>query len=223
MGLFGDDSSKKGNLQQQIRQNKRTIDKTIVEIDRAIQQMQTEENRQKKEVKKALKDQQPASAKILAKNIVRVRNNMKRMYQMRANMNALQLRVQTVASTQQMLDCMKGVGVVLKNMNKNMNIAGSNDIMKQFLRENDEIGLKMDMIDSSLDDAFSEMGEEGDSDEVVDKIIAEIQVEEAQKQVPIGTGVVNPQGLNLQAQPIATGGGNQEDDLENRLNQLRRT
>ncbi|KAA6388320.1 MAG: hypothetical protein EZS28_016156 [Streblomastix strix] len=72
MGLFGDDSSKKGNLQQQIRQNKRTIDKTIVEIDRAIQQMQTEENRQKKEVKKALKDQQPASAKILAKNIVRV-------------------------------------------------------------------------------------------------------------------------------------------------------
>lgn len=56
MGLFGDDSDKKVNIQQQIRQNKNTIDRTIREIDNAIQQMQIEEKKQKAEVRKALKD-----------------------------------------------------------------------------------------------------------------------------------------------------------------------
>ncbi|KAA6369447.1 MAG: putative SNF7 family protein [Streblomastix strix] len=229
MGLFGDDSDKKVNIQQQIRQNKNTIDRTIREIDNAIQQMQIEEKKQKAEVRKALKDQQPTSAKILAKNIVRVRNSITRMHQMRSNMVGLQLRVVTVGSAQQMLECMKGVGAVLKNMNQNMKVQDSNQIMQDFMKENDIIGMNMEIIDQEFANMFPDEGED-DSDEIVNQIIAEIQIEDQQKAAPIpgritppNAGQITPPNAQANQLPFVPDSGNVDKDLEERLNQLRRT
>ncbi|KAA6396065.1 MAG: putative Class E Vps protein of the ESCRT-III complex [Streblomastix strix] len=209
-------------IQQQIRNNRRTIERTISEIDRAIQEMQANEKNQIKEIKKALKAQQPSSAKILAKNIVRIRANIDRMYLMRANMVGLQLRIVTIGSSQKMMECLKGVGCVLRIMNKDMKDANSNDVIGQFLKDNEELNIQMEDFDILIGSIFPQENPD-DSDEIVDRIIAEIQMEQQGLQQPGVQPIVPLKASPTPQQQDPTQPGGQDDDLERRLNQLRRT
>ena len=57
-------------------------------------------------------------AKIMAKDLVRTRAYIKKMHKMKSHMEAVSLRLQTMSSTQQMAQCMKGVTKAMGMMNR---------------------------------------------------------------------------------------------------------
>jgi charged multivesicular body protein 2A len=141
-----------------------------------------------------------------------------------------------------MMQAMKGATVALGNMNRSMNLPQLQRITMEFERENDIMEQRQEMMDDAIDDAV-EVEEEGD--EIVNQVLDEIGVDLRQavshcrryprralglKLTPwvvLKAGEL-PSGLQTATVPEgrvaqAIGGGDPgDDDLQARLNSLRK-
>ena len=108
---------------ERIKEYNRSIKKSIRELDRERATLERQEKKLMTDIKKAAKDGQMDSAKIMAKDLVRTRGYIKKMHKMKSHMEAVSLRLQTMSSSAQMAQCMKGVTKAMGSMNKKVSTA----------------------------------------------------------------------------------------------------
>merc|ERR1719163_572053 len=113
------------------------------------------------------KEGQVDSAKIYAKDLVRTRAYIKKMHKMKSHMEAVSLRLQTMQSSAQMAQCMKGVTKVMGTMNKKMNLPQIQKIMMEFEKQNE-------MMADAVDDAFADDEDEDAEEEILGSVLAEL-------------------------------------------------
>jgi len=92
--LFG----KEIPLKDQIKENKRIISRAIRELDRERTRMEREEKKLIADIKKMAAQGQMKAVQIQAKELVRTRNFITKFLQMRAHLNAVSLKIQTIKS-----------------------------------------------------------------------------------------------------------------------------
>lgn len=102
--LFG----RKKTPEELLRENQRTLNKAIRELDRERVKMEQQEKKLIADIKKMAKDNQLDSVKIMAKDLVRTRKYIKKFILMKANIQAVSLKVQTLRSQNAMASAMKG-------------------------------------------------------------------------------------------------------------------
>merc|ERR1712137_1225984 len=169
------------------------------------------------------KKNEMATVRTMAKDLVRTRNTCKKFMVMRANIQAVSLKIATIKSQHAMAEAMKGVTKAMGRMNKNMKLPQIQKIMQEFEKQSEMMNMKEEMMNDVMDDA---MGDEDDESEaVVNKVLDELGLEMGGEMSSIpGIGAEEPGIADKNApQPVAEGGGNDLDaDLEARLNNLRR-
>ena len=97
-------------------------------------------------------------------------------YQMRTNLQAVSLRIQTVRSNEQMMQSMKGATGLIASMNKNMKLPALQKIAMEFEKENDIMDQRQEMMDDAIDDTLGE-DDEVEGDEVIKEVLDEIGVD----------------------------------------------
>eukprot|EP01059_Diplonema_ambulator_P000082 TRINITY_DN10063_c0_g1_i2.p1 TRINITY_DN10063_c0_g1~~TRINITY_DN10063_c0_g1_i2.p1 ORF type:complete len:146 (+),score=38.90 TRINITY_DN10063_c0_g1_i2:51-488(+) len=95
--------------EEMMREYKRNIDRTIRELERERTKLQAQEKKLVAEMRKMAKSNQTESLRIMAKDLVRTRNHGTQFYKMKAQMQAVSLRLQTLNSTAAMAKAMQGV------------------------------------------------------------------------------------------------------------------
>ena len=155
---------------------------------------------------------------------------------MRTQLQAISLRIQTVRSNEQMMQSMKGATQLLGSMNRQMNLPALQRIAMEFERENDIMDQRQEMMDDAIDDVTG-LEDEEEGEEVVNQVLDEIGVDMNQavscRQTVICRSLTTvqlgetPSGLqkNTVAEgrvAQAIGGGGEDDDLQARLDHLRR-
>eukprot|EP00922_Rhytidocystis_sp_ex-Travisia-forbesii_P031784 GHVS01047126.1.p1 GENE.GHVS01047126.1~~GHVS01047126.1.p1 ORF type:complete len:232 (+),score=49.55 GHVS01047126.1:83-778(+) len=222
-------------LEEQLRANKRAINRSIRELDRERMALDRQEQQLIRDIKCAAGKDQMSSATIMAKDLVRVRRHKQKFYEMRSQLQAVNLRLQTVKSTQAMSDSMKGVSKVMMKMNKEMDLPAMQDIMAEFMRESEKLGLTEEMMNDVLDDAMTEPTDEMEQEKVVKQVLDEIGVDlSGQLASAPNTHIGKQTAAVTTTPPVAVGanGGNNrinegrmmemEKSLEDRMNELRR-
>ena len=169
--LFG---GKKKTPNELMREYKRSIDKATREIEKERTKLQNQEKKIIADIKKAAKDGQMGPVKIMAKDLVRTRSQVTKFYQMKCQMQAVGLRLQTIKSTQAMTDAMKGASRAMKSMNAQVNAAGMAKILKDFEQESALMDDKQEMMDDAIDGVFEEEDEDQAIEDVVGQVLAEI-------------------------------------------------
>ena len=76
-----------------------------------------------------------AAVKVMAKDLVRTRNYVKKFIMMKANIQAVSLKVTTLKSQGAMANAMKGVTKAMGAMNKQMNMPEMQKIMMEFEKQ----------------------------------------------------------------------------------------
>ena len=109
MAFLGNLFGKKKTPEEQMREYKRGIDRTVRELERERVKMQNNEKKLVAEMRKMAKSNQQEALKVMAKDIVRTRAYCTKFYKMKAQMQAVSLKLQTLNSTAQMANAMKGV------------------------------------------------------------------------------------------------------------------
>merc|ERR1719420_2210375 len=79
------------------------------------------------------------AVRIMAKDLVRTRRYVKKFMLMRANIQVVSLKIQTLKSQNAMAQAMKGVTKAMMNMNKQMKLPEIQKIMQEFEKESDAI------------------------------------------------------------------------------------
>eukprot|EP00397_Hematodinium_sp_SG-2012_P047164 GEMP01053525.1.p1 GENE.GEMP01053525.1~~GEMP01053525.1.p1 ORF type:complete len:240 (+),score=43.68 GEMP01053525.1:93-722(+) len=200
-------------LQEQMRINKRAINKGIRELDRERNQLAMQEKKLIAEIKTMAKKGQMASTKILAKDLVRTRRYQQKFMEMRCQLQGVNLRLQTMKSTESMAGAMKGVTMIMVRMNKQLDIPALNKIMKEFMQENERMEMMQEVMGDTVDDAMADEGDEDEESEIVKQILGEIGLELGDNVPDAQTG--GPVAAPPQKDTI-------EEDLETRLNALKR-
>lgn len=160
-----------------LRENKRMIDRAIRDLDRERMGLQTQEKKMVLEIKKMAKDNQMDAVKVMAKSVVRNRNAVTKLYQLKSQLQAVSLRMAELKSTQAMTDAMRGTTQAMTAMNRRMNLPAIAKIMREFERQNAKMEMTGDMMGDAMDMAFDGEGEEEETDELVSQVLDEIGVD----------------------------------------------
>ncbi|KAI3404885.2 DID4 [Candida oxycetoniae] len=228
--------------QERLRKNQRALEKTQRELGREVAKLQQQEKKLINDIKKSAKQGQISSARIQAKDLIRTKSYINKFNSMKAQLQAISLRVQSVRSNQQMAISMRDATRVLSGMNRSMNLPQLSRIAQEFAKENDMMDQKQEFMDDAIDDAMAldegegELGEEDNIDEILGKVLDEIGVDLSAnlKDTPVGiTGREETESRSRVAEGIGEGGGggggggggahdNDDNDLQARLDSLKK-
>ncbi|KAI8060277.1 charged multivesicular body protein 2a [Gongronella butleri] len=210
---------------EMLRQHQRSINKASRELDRESSRLEREEKKLVSDIKRAAKENQMTACKVMAKDLVRTRRYIQKFQQMKAQLQAVGLRIQTLRSSQQMADAMRGATRAMGAMNRQMNLPQIQKIMMEFEQQSEMMDMKDDMIADTIDDVMEEEDDEEESEEIVNKVLDDIGISLNQQlmETPTGIKTAAPKETERVAQ-LDGGGGLSADDaaLQARLDNLRR-
>lgn len=109
--LFG----KRMTPDEMMRKNQRALNKAMRDLDRERMKMEQQEKKIIADIKKLAKDNQMDAVKIMAKDLVRTRHSVRKFMLMKANIQAVSLKIQTLKSQNTMSQAMKGESTTTMN------------------------------------------------------------------------------------------------------------
>jgi division protein CdvB (Snf7/Vps24/ESCRT-III family) len=171
------DFFKSTTVKEEARNTKREVSKTQRELDREKVKFEQEEKKLIAEIQKLAKNGGSGGSgqiKILAKQLVQVRNAKSKIMTMNSNLGAVKTKVTVAAATETMAQSLKSTTGAMKKANKAMDTAKLSKTMQQFAVESEKMGLNEEMMDmtlSALDDDVEE-----DADAITKQVLDEIGV-----------------------------------------------
>jgi len=235
--LFG----KKMTPDEMLRKNQRALNKAMRDLDREKMKMEQQEKKIIADIKKLAKEGQMDAVKIMAQDLVRTRRYTKKFMLMKANIQAVSLKIQTLKSQNTMAQAMKGVTKAMQNMNRQLNLPQIQKILHEFEKQSEIMDMKEEMINEHIDDAMEDEGDEEETDAVVSQVLDELglQLNDQLSGLPQASGSLAVAGSKQpQAAAAALGGGggmatgggagattpvsDADADLQARLDNLRR-
>jgi len=226
--LFG----RRKTPQELLRQNQRALNRAMRDLDRERAQMENQEKRIIADIKKMAKQGQMDAVKIMAKDLVRTRRYEKKFMMMRANIQAVSLKIQTLKSQDAMAQAMKGVTKAMISMNKQLKLPQIQRIMQEFEKQAEIMDMKEEMMSDAIDDAMGDEGDEEETEQIVTQVLDElgIQISEDLGNLPAAGSTLNPakaaaaaKAKKAQAEGAEGGALDADADLEARLENLRRS
>ncbi|XP_076467266.1 charged multivesicular body protein 2a-like [Babylonia areolata] len=219
--LFG----RKKTPEEMLRQNQRALNKAMRDLDRERQKMEQQEKKIIADIKKMAKQGQMDAVKIMAKDLVRTRRYVKKFISLRANIQAVSLKIQTLKANNTMAQAMKGVTKAMATMNKQLKLPQIQKIMMEFEKQSEIMDMKEEMMSDAIDDALGDEEDEEESEAVVAQVLDELGLQMADELSGLpGTGQsLSAKGAAAAKQPAAAAAeGDADADLEARLDNLRR-
>ncbi|NP_001155779.1 charged multivesicular body protein 2a isoform X1 [Acyrthosiphon pisum] len=223
---------------EMLRKNQRALNKAMRDLDREKMRMEQQEKKIIVDIKKMAKDGQMESVKIMARDLVRTRRYQKKFMVMKANIQAVSLKIQTLKSQNAMGQAMKGVTKAMQNMNRQLNLPQIQRILQEFEKQSEVMDMKEEVMNDAMDDAMEDEGDEEETDQIVTQVLDELglQLTDQLSGLPSASGSISIAATGkvpIVAQDGgggASGGGgaaaaqpNDADaDLQARLDNLRR-
>merc|ERR1719310_201112 len=132
------------------------------------------------------------AVKIMAKDLVRTRKAIKKFMLMKANIQAVSLKIQTLKSQNSMAQAMKGVTKAMMSMNKQMKLPEIQKIMQEFEKQSEIMDMKEEMMSDVIDDALGDEDDEEESDAIVNQVLDELglQLTDQITGLPVASGTV---------------------------------
>merc|ERR1719228_1084500 len=115
-----------------------------------------------------------AAVRVMAKDLVRTRRYVKKFIMMKANIQAVSLKIQTLKANDSMAQAMKGVTKAMGRMNKQMNLPQIQKIMMEFEKQSEIMDMKEEMMSDAIDDALGDEDDEEESDAIVQQVLDEL-------------------------------------------------
>ena len=170
------------------------------------------------EIKKLAKANQHGPAKIMSKDLVRMRNQISQYYVMSSQLKAISMRLSTAEINASMVDALKGVNKVMSKVNAEMDIQSIRECLKEFTKESAKMEMQQEMMGDAMDSAMDQGNEEEEADSVYQNICEQIGIDINDDQNVVGKGQIQSN------QPVAQTNQKDEqyDDLQARLDQLKR-
>lgn len=216
--LFG----KKKTPEEMLKQNQRALNRAMRDLDRERQKMENQEKKVIADIKKYAKMGQMDAVKVMAKDLVRTRRYVKKFIMMKANIQAVSLKIQTLRSNNQMAQAMKGVTKAMQTMNKQLKLPQIQKIMMEFEKQSEIMDMKEEMMSDAIDDAMGDEDDEEETDAIVSQVLDELGLSIGDEISGLPSTGASLDTSTKEKGKVAAAEGGIDDDLQARLDNLRR-
>jgi len=190
-------------------------------MEREIRDLDRQEKQVMAEIKKRAKtpgvSQNDSALKALAKQLVQVRKQKEKCYGAKAHLGAVGMQTSAMASQVAAASAVGKVTEAMGSANKAMNPTEMTKIMNEFTKQNEIAGIREEMMDDALTDAFDTDGVEEEAEEVTNQVLAELGVELDGQMVGLDAPKAKPVGEEAEAEAALN---DALPSLESRLNAL---
>ena len=162
---------------EEMRKGKRLITRGVRKLDRELIHLKNEEKKIVAEIKTLAKNGQINACKIRAKDSIRSRRYITKYYEMKSKLQGIGLQLQVAESINSISIALKGVTASIKAFNKDLSDGELNDIMKEFMKENEKMGITEEMVGDAIDMSLDSESDLETSDQVVNQVLSEIGIE----------------------------------------------
>ncbi|OSX80546.1 hypothetical protein BU14_0050s0019 [Porphyra umbilicalis] len=162
---------------EQIRANKRQLQRAGREMERERMKLERTEVTTKNKIKAAARAGQMEAARMLAKDLVRTRNNVTRLYKMQTEMQSLSAQMTEMQTAGTMANAMGDAVKIMVTVSKTMNMPTMRATLMEYQREAAKMGMTQEMMQDTLDDTLGSADEVDQTEELVDSVMDELGLE----------------------------------------------
>lgn len=206
--------SKKPTAKESLRQSKREMSNATRGIEREITALQSEEKKLVAEIKRTAKTGNEAATKVLARQLVRLRQQIANLQGSRAQMRGIATHTQAISAQSSVAVGMKGATKAMAAMNKQMAPGKQLKVMQEFQKQSAQMDMATEMTSDAIDDVLDNDEAEDETEELTNQVLDEIGVDVASQLSVAPKGKIR--GKNNE--DVSSSG---IDDLEKRLAALR--
>ncbi|KAL5561936.1 hypothetical protein UlMin_031683 [Ulmus minor] len=206
--------SKKPTAKEALRESKREMANAARGIEREIGALQLEEKKLVAEIKRTAKTGNDAATKTLARQLVRLRQQITNLQGSRAQMRGVATHTQAMYAQSSVAVGLKGANKAMSAINKQMEPAKQAKIMREFQKQSAQMDMTTEMMSDTLDDALDDDEAEEESEELTNQVLDEIGVDIASQLSAAPKGRI----ASKKTEDASSSG---VDDLEKRLAALR--
>jgi len=160
------------NLQTQVRTSVRASDREIMRIDR-------EEKALLAQLKKCGGAQQIETARLKAKELVRLRAHRTRLTGLKAGLSGLSQQLSEVGSSHRIQATLAQTTGMLQKLNGQLSMVATHRLMREFDRQTTMMTDKQAMVDDALESAFETDNEQAETELAVARVLEEAGMDEA--------------------------------------------
>lgn len=216
MGLFG--KSQERNPKEQVQEWTSKLRKESYALDRQIRSIQREEDKLKRTLKEAAKKNDKEVCTILAKELIRSRKAINKIYTSKAHINSVQLQMKNQLATVRVAGSLAKSTEVMTAMQALVKLPEVAASMREMSKEMMKAGIIEEMIDETMEsmEDVEEMEEEAQKE--IDKVLWEITAGKL-GEAPAAP-LAAPAGESSREAVLADAEEDQEDDMEDMQSRL---
>jgi charged multivesicular body protein 2A len=128
-----------------IRENQRTLSKSLTNIERERVRLGDEEKRLLAEIRRAARSNQLQTCKTLAKDLVRTRSHVQKMVGFESQMRGTEMNLSSMASTQAVAESMRDVTRSMFALNRSMKLPVLRKIVTEFQKQSGDMELNQEV------------------------------------------------------------------------------
>ncbi|GAB2213826.1 hypothetical protein Droror1_Dr00018145 [Drosera rotundifolia] len=170
---------KKPTAKEALRESKREMSHATRGIEKEISALQLEEKKLVAEIKRTAKSGNEAATKILARQLVRLRQQVSNLQQSRAQMRGIATHTQAMHAQSSVSVGMTGATKAMTAINKQMEPAKQMKMLQEFQRQSAQMDMTTEMMSDAIDDALDNDEAEEETDELTNQVLDEIGVDVA--------------------------------------------
>uniref|UniRef100_A0A336M1F5 CSON010269 protein n=1 Tax=Culicoides sonorensis TaxID=179676 RepID=A0A336M1F5_CULSO len=221
MGLFGKTPQK--TPKDQVNEWCSKLRKEGYKLDRQIRQIQREEDKIKKSLKEAAAKNDKEICTILAKEIIRSRKAVTKIYTSKATINSVQLQMKNQLATIRIAGSLQKSTEVMQAMHALVRLPEISQTMREMSMEMTKAGILEEMIDETMESVEDSEELEDEAQQEIDKVLWEVtqgKLGEAPA-VPAGSVSVGPEPVASTSEDVAEDDEDDMKEMQSRLQKLR--
>ncbi|XP_075524269.1 vacuolar protein sorting-associated protein 2 homolog 3-like isoform X2 [Primulina tabacum] len=148
-------------------------------IEREIHTLQLEERKLVAEIKRTAKTGNEAATKVLARQLVRLHQQIANLQGSRAQMRGIATHTQAMSAQSSVAVGMKGASKAMAAMNKQMAPAKQMKVVQEFQKQSAQMDMTTEMMSDAIDDALDDDEAEEETDELTNQVLDDIGVDVA--------------------------------------------
>ncbi|CAN1226057.1 Vacuolar protein sorting-associated protein 2 homolog 2 [Linum grandiflorum] len=220
---------KKTSPKEALRSSKRDMAVATRGIEREIASLQMEEKKLVAEIKKEAKTGNEASfssshcvlaaTKILARQLVRLRQQITNLQGSRAQIRGVATHTQALYANTSISTGMKGATKAMVAMNKQMAPEKQAKVIREFQKQSSQLDMTIEMMSESIDETLDKDEAEEETEELTNQVLDEIGVDIASQLSSAPKGRIASKSA---PSAVTSNEGANVEDLEKRFASLRR-
>lgn len=204
--------------EEEVKQWTRNLRSEQRKIETQITKIRREEAKTKMMMKQAAKQGDQVAVRMLAKEMIRTRKAVNRMYASKAQMNSVTMQLQNQVSQMKMTGSLKKSGEIMKEMNDLVKVKEVQQTMMAMSREMAKAGLIEETMNETIDSALDDEISDTELEDEVNKVVMET-VQGQMSGARVGASKLPQKQQQQQEEEVVP--DEDEDELMQKFNALR--